>query len=345
MVQPKLTGPGYDVLGVGQVVRLQENDNVPHDVVPVFVAAVEEIACNMLSVGQVVLWPKIKLAIYPPPTQEEQSTKQPEPTPSSHSESAVPPREKDRLMNYASQCLQLGVMLMQLNDTEKEGDGERCIMNWKLLMLYFRSRSRGMKYAFEAMRLITCVKALYTEKMAFRIIHGQFVNVRGGPGNNYANDLRMEMMVKDDKGMLKGMCGNKTLKAIDRSTSAAYGLKKIINVIDKESGVPPDSTQHTHTCTQETVVEMIQILQEKKPFQYQAARSLKSFPNISKSALDQLDVASLFEWLKRHKRRLARNAFERCDDEDDDGQNNEMLDEDVESDTKLQLLLLLLLFD
>lgn len=82
------------------------------------------------------------------------------------SESAVTPKEDDRLMNYASQCLQLGVMLMQLSDTEKEGDGERSIINWKLLMLYFRSRSHGMKYAFEAMRLITCVKALYTEKTA-----------------------------------------------------------------------------------------------------------------------------------------------------------------------------------
>ena len=216
MIQPKLPGPGYEVLGVGQVVRLPENDSVPHDVVPVFIAAVEEIACDQLKVGQVVLWPKIHLAIpgsrsNPPPTQEESS----EEAPLSHSESATPPKE-DRLMNYASQCLQLGVMLMQLNDTEKEGDGERCIMNWKLLMLYFRSKKRGMKYAFEAMRLITCVRALYTEKTAHRIIHGQFVNVRVG-----VNDLMMEMTVKDDKEILKGMCGNKTLKAVEGSTSAA----------------------------------------------------------------------------------------------------------------------------
>ena len=41
---------------------------------------------------------------------------------------------------------------------EEEGDVDRCLTNWKLLMLYFRSRSRGMKYAFEAMCLLTCVK-------------------------------------------------------------------------------------------------------------------------------------------------------------------------------------------
>lgn len=112
------------------------------------------------------------------------------------------------------------MLLVQLNDTEKEGDGERCIRKWKLLMLYFRSRSCGKTYAFEAMRLITYVKALYTEKMAFRITCGQFVNLRCGAGNNYVNGLQMEMMVKDDKGLLKGMCGNKTLKAVDTGVPA-----------------------------------------------------------------------------------------------------------------------------
>ncbi len=82
------------------------------------------------------------------------------------------------------------------------------------VVLYFRAGPRGMKYAFEAMWLITYVKALLTEKIAHRIIHGWFVNSRGGPGQNCANDLRMEMLVKNFKCILKGLCGNKTLKAV-----------------------------------------------------------------------------------------------------------------------------------
>lgn len=347
IVQPKTSGPGYEVLGVGKVVTFQGSDCVlPDDVVPVFVAAVEKKPCvNILSVGQVVLWPKIHLAI-PRSRPSEQSATQEHAgnitSPSSSTTSTEPSRAEDRLYNYASQCLQLGVLLMQLNDTEKEGDGERCIMNWKLLMLYFRSRSRGKKYAFEAMRLITYVKALYTEKMAFRITHGQFVNVRGGAGKNYANDLRMEMMVKDDKAILKGMCGNKTLKAVDRSTSSAYGLKKIVHVVDSESGVPPDSTQHTTTSTQETVAEMTEILHTKRPFRRTAGRTLKSFPNIPSSPLEQLDVATLYDWLTRNKRRLAVNAFERCDDDDyqecDEVQNEEE-DSDTDVNEEEQLIL------
>ena len=101
---------------------------------------------------------------------------------------------------------------MQLNDTEREGDGDRSLINWKMLMLYFRCRPRGMEYAYEAMRFITCVKALYSEKTFHRISHGQFVNPRGGEGNNYANDLKMEHCIQG------AMQGNKTLKAVQRSS-------------------------------------------------------------------------------------------------------------------------------
>ena len=142
---------------------------------------------------------------------------------------------------------------MQLNDTETEGDGQRSLRNWKLLMLYFRSQSRGMKYAFESMRFITFVKALYSERMAHRILHGQFVNAKGGHGNNYANDLKMENEVRNNKGVLKGMCGNKTLQAVQRATSSGYMLNEISMQYDRESNISPESTSLTHACTSDDI--------------------------------------------------------------------------------------------
>lgn len=96
----------------------------------------------------------------------------------------------DHVTNYARQVIQMGLMLMNLNDTEREGDGARSVLNWKILLLYFRSRKRGQKYAFEAMRFLSNVKALYSAKMAHRAIHGRFVNQLGGDGRNVANDLK-----------------------------------------------------------------------------------------------------------------------------------------------------------
>ena len=115
---------------------------------------------------------------------------------------------------------------MQLNDTECEGDGDRSLINWKMLMLYFRCRPRVMKYAYEAMRFITCIKALYSEKTSHRILHGQFVNPRGGEGENYANDLKMEHCIPDNKQSMRAMRGNKTLKAVQRSSSSSYLQKE-----------------------------------------------------------------------------------------------------------------------
>jgi len=51
----------------------------------------------------------------------------------------------------------MGMMLLQMNDTEKEGDGARAIINSKVLLLMFRSTSRSKKYAFEMLRLISKV--------------------------------------------------------------------------------------------------------------------------------------------------------------------------------------------
>ena len=72
----------------------------------------------------------------------------------------------------------MGMLLLQLNDTEKEGDGERTIINSKVLLLMFRC-TRSKKYAFKMLRLISKVKCQFTEKMAERTIHGRFVNWKG----------------------------------------------------------------------------------------------------------------------------------------------------------------------
>ena len=169
---------------------------------------------------------------------------------------------------------------MQLNDTEREGDGERSIINWKLLMLYFCSRKRGTKYAYEAMRVLTCIK----ERTAHRLIHGQFVNLKGGSGKNCANDLAMEMMIKNHKVVLKGMCGNKTFKAVERSTKASW-LKRIVHAYDEINSVLPDSTSHTHASTKEDIKEMIRIIKPLNHFIIPPKETYRHFPPFSKVLL------------------------------------------------------------
>ena len=150
-----------------------------------------------------------------------------------------------------------------------------------------------------------CVKALYSEKTAHRVLHGQFVNPRGGEGKNYANDLKMEHCIQDNKQSMRAMRGNKTLKAVQRSSSSSYGQKEFCVHFDRECDIPPDSTRHTHACTTEDVRAMITIIQQTKPFNFKAGRKLLSFPQVSKSPLDKLDVSLLHSCrLSNNKRKL-----------------------------------------
>ncbi len=90
--------------------------------------------------------------------------------------------QQDHVFNYGLQLVQMGLFFMQLDDSEHEGDGERMMRNWKMLMLYARCSGHSKKYAFEAMRLLSYCRALFSEKMAHCAIHGQFVNPSGGKG-------------------------------------------------------------------------------------------------------------------------------------------------------------------
>ena len=177
--------------------------------------------------------------------------------------------------------------------------------------------------------------------MAHRVLHGQFVNSKGGLGNNYANDLKMEHKVKNDKGVLKGLCGNKTPQAVQRCTSAGYLLNEAAKQYDRECNIPQESKSHTYACSDDDIRELIELTSTQEPFQHQPGKKLHSFPSISKSPLDELNVPSLHSWLTKNKVRLANNPYS-CDDTDDGdddedgGSNDDENDKDEEGETILQ---------
>ena len=106
-----VTKRAYHFLGMGKIVEppASTTDQLEHAVY-LHILAVGTTAATLVTVGQVVLWPKINLAL---------------PVQYSSSEDTMGMSEQqasdDKVMNYALQYIQLGIMLMQLNDTEKEG--------------------------------------------------------------------------------------------------------------------------------------------------------------------------------------------------------------------------------
>lgn len=231
----------------------------------------------------------------------------------------------------------MGLFLIQLNDTEREGDGTRSIINWKILLLFFRSRNKGQKYAFESMRFISHIKALYTEKMAHRTIHGRVVNYLGGEGKNVANYLKQEHYVKKNKKYINALGAQKTLNAVSRVTGASHGVDDIVSNLEKQTNIHRQSSKHTVASAEDDERKMIKVLRELKPFTSIPSRKHSNFPNITSSPFDELDSMLLKTWLIKHKSRLARNRnaapeleeniTESDNDQDDD---NDQEEDDVE---------------
>ena len=110
------------------------------------------------------------------------------------------------------------------------------------------------------MHLLTYCRGLLTAKMAHRVIHGQFVNPSGGKGKNYAKNLKQEHLVKYNKIILHGLCGNKTLKAVTRATQSAYNVTKICENFDKQSSIKPESQSHTYGDASTDIKQMAGVL-------------------------------------------------------------------------------------
>ena len=176
--------------------------------------------------------------------------------------------------------------------------------------------------SMECSMLITLIKLIIENRIDFT-----FDNClpRGGEGNNVANDLKEEHFVQFDKKLLKGMVAQKTLKAVERSTSASTSLRKIIENFDEKTGVHPPSTAHTYQNAEKDQKEMIATVCGLKPFQEVPGRCHSSFPHMPRSPFDLVDIRILEEWLTTSKQKLSK-------DPDTPWDNEESGSEDTETD-------------
>ena len=105
----------------------------------------------------------------------------------------------DKVQNYGLSLIELFIVLMQLNDTIHEGDGDRNVINWKYLLWVFKANNKLSKYAIEGMYFLTSVKCMLTHQVSERVIWGRGTNKKGKIGVNMPNDLEMEHTIKSTK--------------------------------------------------------------------------------------------------------------------------------------------------
>ena len=216
----------------------------------------------------------------------------------------------DKVANYSHQVIELGLILMQLIDTAKEGDGERSIRNWKIITFYFKSRSTHSKYALEGIHFISQVRALLSPRKAHEVIWSQFCSSQGGPGRNLSCDLRMEHYNNEMKKATNAMGANKTPEAVQRISKASTALEATGKQMDKTSFVPKCSSAHSYKSTAGDEHAMINIVKDLKPYIHDS-REHSKFRNVTYSTLDTMDKTQIASWIAKAQNKFSKHPIYR----------------------------------
>ena len=112
-------------------------------------------------------------------------------------------------MGYARETLTLGLLLMELNDAVREGDGHRIIRCWRFFLLLFKASNRK-NYSIEAFTLLCQFHFIFSERMKQQLVWSCTVDIHGRPGKNVSMDLHMEHLNRECKASMAGLGANIT---------------------------------------------------------------------------------------------------------------------------------------
>lgn len=107
------------------------------------------------------------------------------------SESDVKESKEDFQFNYHKAKMRMGLLLADINDSIREGDGTRLINLYKIALLLYK-RYGHVKYAYTTLLFLTKVKAILSAERAESLVANRFCNTHGRPGMNVSMDLFLE---------------------------------------------------------------------------------------------------------------------------------------------------------
>ena len=97
----------------------------------------------------------------------------------------------DGVFDYAAAVLNDRLLLLEFRDAIREGDGERILHCWKVMLLYFRYAGHT-NYQKEAFTMLALVNASASPQISSQLTWVCVVNTRGGKGHNVPINLHME---------------------------------------------------------------------------------------------------------------------------------------------------------
>ena len=154
----------------------------------------------------------------------------------------------DRVHVYATELLSLGLLWHGFHDSIREGDGERILTYWKILLVVFKS-SNNHNYAKEA----------------------------GYQGKNIPCDLFMEHLNRRLKMILRSLGANVTPKLIQKAGRVILPVQQVCQAFEQQTATNVRSGHHTVPAFGKDFTNALQIITEERVFFPERVRSHSTF--------------------------------------------------------------------
>ena len=203
----------------------------------------------------------------------------------------------DGVLAYACAVLSDGMFMLEFRDAIREGDGERAIRCWTVMMLYFKAAQR-VKYALEGFHLLAQIKALLPKRLAEEVMWNRFINTSGGLGRNISLDFHMEHMNRTYKEQISRMGSNVSSKTLDSLGQAFRQSTAVSDNLLASTNIHTPAGRHSAANTEKDESAIIKELVSSQIFEYRPGRHHASFRSIKSNVFSAIDADAYLQWLQ-----------------------------------------------
>ena len=143
---------------------------------------------------------------------------------------------------YAKELITLSLLWHFFHDATREGDGDRIILSWKIMLPIFKATGHR-NYAKEAIILIL-QHMHFSDRMRHQLLWSRCINTRGRRGTNIPCDLHLEHLNRRLKTILRSMGANISPAAVVQAGKSLRTVHSICLQFEEET-LPNQVSAHS----------------------------------------------------------------------------------------------------
>ncbi|XP_035689474.1 uncharacterized protein LOC118424802 [Branchiostoma floridae] len=205
--------------------------------------------------------------------------------------------KEDHIRNYHISKLGMALLINNIHDATREGDGERLSRCFKMALLFYRCHGHT-KYAHGTLLHFARSQALLPPSLAHSLVWNRFVNDKGGKGNNVPLDLNLEFKNNLLKQFLKHLGPNLNESNAARVANSIGEMAKLLQSIDTELGVRRGSGYHHKPDDTADIQRLVVQYEQANVLDFQPGREYNSFPGMDRNPISKLNMDKMLDWMR-----------------------------------------------